>query len=136
MKMKRIKQVLLICCFAVITTHPAVAAELGPVKSNDRGVTVEATPRNVAQNAKTWQFKIVLDSHTQDLSDDLAKSATLLGTDGVQYAPVSWEGAAPGGHHREGVLNFKPLSPHPPAIELRIQRADEAVPRTFRWALR
>ena len=134
--MNRIKQAMLICCFAVITTLPAVAAELGTLKHSDRGVTVTVTPQNLAVGAKTWEFKVVLDTHTQDLSDDLTKSATLLDASGGQYAPVSWAGAAPGGHHREGVLGFMPISPHPPSVELRIKRPSEAVPRSFRWELR
>ena len=134
--MNRIKQALLICCLSVIAAFPAVAAEPGTLKNNERGVTVEVTPRNVARNAPTWEFKIVLDSHTQDLRDDLMKSATLLDAGGVQYAPTVWEGAGPGGHHREGVLKFKPVSPHPQAIELRIHRTGEAAPRLFRWELK
>lgn len=134
--MKRIKQSFLICCLAAITAFPAAAAEPGTLKNNDRGVTVEITPRNVAQDAKTWEFKVVLDSHTQDLSDDLTQSTTLLDAGGSQYAPTGWDGAGPGGHHREGVLRFKPISPHPQAIELRIKRTGEPMPRSFRWELK
>ncbi len=134
--MNRFKQCVVICCLAAITTLPAVAAEPGLLKNSDRGVTVEVTPRNVMQNAPTWEFKVVLDSHTQDLNDDLTTSATLHDARGGQTAPVSWEGAGPGGHHREGVLKFKPIFPHPQSIELRILRAGEATPRLFRWELK
>jgi len=49
--------------------------------------------------------------------------------------PVSWTGAAVGGHHREGVLAFDVPAPRPGAIELRIDRPGESVPRIFRWQL-
>ncbi len=54
---------------------------------------------------------------------------------GKRHAPVAWDGAGPGGHHREGVLRFKPASPRPQAVELRITRPGESAPRSFRWVL-
>jgi hypothetical protein len=73
---------------------------------------------------------------SQDLGDDLVKSAVLVDGEGRQYKPTAWEGAAPGGHHREGVLRFNPVSPPPQAIELQIRRPGEARTRVFRWELR
>ena len=85
--MKHIKQTLLICCFALIAALPAMAAEPGSLKNSERGVTVEVTPSTLAENAKTWEFKIVLDTHSQDLNDDLMKSSTLLDAGGAQHPP-------------------------------------------------
>lgn len=113
----------------------AAASHLGVKKSSERGVAVAVTPKNVASDAKVWEFRVVLDTHSQDLSDDLARSAALVDAAGRRQAAVAWEGAPPGGHHREGVLKFNPLSPPPQAIELRIQRTGEAAPRVFRWPL-
>ena len=115
---------------------PTAAAELGAQKSSDRGVTVAVTPQDLSGDARTWDFKIVLDTHSADLSDDLVKSAVLLDGTGARHVPIGWEGAAPGGHHREGVLRFKPVTPQPVAIELRIARPGEASARSFRWQLR
>ena len=112
------------------------AAELGVQRSSTGGVTVVVTPQNLAASAKTWDFKIVLDTHSADLNDDLVKSALLLEGAGGQHAPIAWDGAPPGGHHREGVLRFKPVSPQPPAIELKITRIGEPGPRSFRWQLK
>jgi hypothetical protein len=108
-----------------------------PARANtENGVTVTATPGNLARDAKTWDFKIVLDTHSQDLGDDLLKSAVLVDGKGLQYKPTAWDGAAPGGHHREGVLRFNPVSPPPQAIELQIRRPGEARTRVFRWELK
>jgi hypothetical protein len=135
--MRSLKQrVMLVFLFAVSAAFPAAAAELSAQKSSERGVTVAVTPLNVSADAKTWDFKIVLDTHSQDLSDDLLKTAVLLDGTGTRHAPVAWEGAAPGGHHREGVLRFKPVTPQPAAIELRITRPGEPGPRSFRWQLK
>ncbi|HZM28567.1 MAG TPA: hypothetical protein VFB89_14565, partial [Gemmatimonadales bacterium] len=59
----------------------------------------------------------------------------LLDGTGKKYTPIGWDGAAPGGHHREGVLRFKPVSSKPRSIEIQITRAGEAGPRSFRWEL-
>ena len=103
--------------------------------SSARGVTVKVMPRNLAGNAGAWEFAIVLDSHSQDLSDDLVKTLLLLDGIGGRRSPAAWDGASPGGHHREGVLRFEPISPRPKSIELQIARAGEDAPRTFRWQL-
>jgi hypothetical protein len=99
--------------------------------SAERGVTVKVTPKAIPA-AGEWEFAVVLDTHSADLNDDLVKSAVLL-VDGSELRPVSWTGAAPGGHHREGVLKFPVPAQAPQAVELRIQRTEEAVPRVFRW---
>jgi hypothetical protein len=112
---------------------PAMAAELTAAKSVADGVTVTVTP--TVESPSTWTFKVVLDTHSQDLSDDLVKAASLIAPEGKRYTPVAWEGAAPGGHHREGVLRFAALSPRPASIALEIKRPNEPTPRLFRWQL-
>lgn len=114
----------------------AFAAELDAQRSSAGGVTVTVTPQDLAASAKSWDFKVVLDTHSGDLNDDLVKTATLLDDKGGRYVPVQWEGAGPGGHHREGTLKFNPVAPAPAAIELRIQRPGEPAPRSFRWQLK
>ena len=113
------------------------AAETGfaPQTSNDRGVKVAVTPQNLLKEAKTWDFEVTLETHTQALSEDLVKSSTLI-SDGKQYAPLGWEGAPPGGHHRKGSLRFKTITPQPPLVELQIRLTGEAAPRSFKWFLK
>lgn len=125
----------LLAAFLLAAASPAQAAGLDTQKSADRGVTVVVTPQNLSGDARTWDFKIVLDTHSADLNDDLAKSAILLDGAGGQHAPLAWDGAPPGGHHREGVLRFKPMTPQPQSVELRITRPGEPKPRSFRWQL-
>ena len=100
-----------------------------------QGVTVKVTPSLIGSADTRWEFAIVLDSHSADLSDDLTQSASLTTSDGRTLKPVSWTGAAPGGHHREGVLAFEVPAPRPGTIELRIARQGESAARTFRWQL-
>lgn len=120
---------------ATFSVHAQDGAQTATQVSVQKDVTVKVTPKAVGADNARWQFTIVLDTHSADLSDDLTQSATLTTDDGRTFKPVSWTGAAPGGHHREGVLAFEVSAPRPSAIELRIDRPDESAPRTFRWQL-
>jgi hypothetical protein len=113
------------------------AAEFGyaPQISNERGIKITVTRQNILSEAKTWDFQVTLETHTQDLSDDLAKSSLLI-ADGKQYLPLGWKGAPPGGHHRKGVLRFKTIAPQPRSMELQIRLAGDASPRSFKWLLK
>jgi hypothetical protein len=114
--------------------NPDASAQSQPPaaqSSAERGVTVRVTPKAVGP-AKEWEFAVVLDTHSAELNDDLVNTAVLL-ADGNELRPLSWAGAGPGGHHREGVLKFPAPSAAPQAVELRIQRAGETAARLFRW---
>jgi len=134
--MRSLKSALVAFLFAAAAASPAAAAELTTQKSTDRGVTVDVTPQNLSAGASTWDFKVVLDTHSGELNDDLVKTTTLFDDKGGRHVPLKWDGAGPGSHHREGVLQFKPISPQPQAIELRITRPGEPGPRSFRWQFR
>jgi hypothetical protein len=111
----------------------AALAQLETRTSTAAGVTVKVTPKALAGDV--WEFAVVLDTHSQDLADDLTKAAVLAVAGGQRHSPIAWEGAGPGGHHREGILKFKPVKPAPRSVELQIQRAGESAPRVFRWDL-
>ncbi len=103
--------------------------------SDERGVKVTVTLQDISSGAKTWDFGVVLETHTKPLNDDLSRSSVLI-ADGKRYIPLGWEGAPPGGHHRKGRLRFKAIKPVPASIELRIRLKGETVPRSFRWILK
>ena len=126
----------LLAAAALAFAGAASAAELEARTSNAAGVTVKVTPKDVAPGSSTWTFAVVLDTHSRDLSDDLVKDSALVDARGTRYAPIAWEGAPPGGHHREGVLRFKGLGPEPGAFELQIRRPGESAARVFRWTLK
>jgi hypothetical protein len=117
---------------AMAQATPAAPATQSSV---DRGVTIKVTPKAIGPSDSRWEFGVVLDTHSADLSDDLVQSASLTTDDGRTLKPASWAGAAPGGHHREGVLAFDAPTPRPASIELTIVRPGESAPRTYRWQL-
>ncbi len=127
-------QVLLACATAAASPGVGAApAALAPVTTNEAAVTVKVTPR-VLEGA-TWEFDVAFDTHSQELRDDLLKTAVLIAPDGSQVAPIEWRGAAPGGHHRAGVLRFQAMAPAPAILVLRISRPGEPKPRSFQWKL-
>lgn len=110
------------------------APVLPPQTSEQAAVTVKVTPQNL--QGEYWDFEVVFDTHSQELTDDLLKAAVLVAADGTQIAPAEWRGDPPGGHHRKGVLRFNALKPPPDAIHLRVSRPGESKPRSFRWDLK
>ena len=127
-------RVLLFLTATVFTANALAQFETRQNSAN--GVMVAVTPGDLSAGAKTWDFTVILNTHSQDLADDLAKSAVLLDDKGTAYKALGWEGAGPGGHHRKGVLKFNAIMPRPRAVELRLSRPGEANPRTFRWELK
>jgi hypothetical protein len=136
-----LKKLLMIMAVAATFVLPhasdCMAAETGyvPQISNERGIKVTVIPQNISNGAKTWDFEVTLETHSQALSDDLTTSSVLI-ADGVKNVPLAWEGAPPGGHHRKGVLRFKAIMPQPAAMELQIRLAGDSLPRSFKWQLK
>ena len=110
------------------------AGKLDPQTSSLSGVTVKVTPGSLA--GAEWEFEVVFDTHSQELNDDPLKAAMLVADGSKPSSPTGWQGDVPGGHHRKGVLRFKPAAASPARVELRLQRPGEASPRVFRWQLR
>ena len=112
-----------------------VQTSLAPQTNSEGAVEVEVTPIEISDTSDLRQFKIVLNTHSVELDQDLTKSTLLFDNKRNQYEPLSWDGAPPGGHHREGVLTFRPVSPQPSSIELVIKDVDGIKERKFSWNL-
>ncbi|WP_212785084.1 hypothetical protein [Ferrigenium kumadai] len=120
---------------AFVAVTNAAEPRYAPQTSDEGGLKVMVTPQDVSSGAKTWDFGVVLETHTKSLNDDLSRSSVLI-ADGKRYSPLGWEGAPPGGHHRKGLLRFKAVKPVPASIELQIRLNGEVAPRSFRWMLK
>ncbi len=104
-------------------------------KSDDLGVvSATVTPLELSPNAGEWKFDVVLNTHSVELDWDMVKVSTLVDDRGNTYSPQKWEGAL-SGHHREGVLIFKPIVPAPKSVELTI--AGGGLPaKSFAWSIK
>ena len=118
----------------LLAVYAFAAGNLPPQTSIQSGVTVKVTPRSLA--GAEWEFEVVFDTHSGELKDDLLTAAVLVADGRTPSSPTGWQGDGPGGHHRKGVLRFKPPAASPASIELRLQRPGEAAARVFRWQLR
>jgi hypothetical protein len=131
--MPRLARSIVVSLAAAAFSIGALASESLPAQSSSvSGVTLKVTPRGL--KASTWEFDLTFDTHSQDLKDDLLRSAVLV-AGGAQAAPLAWEGDSPGGHHRKGVLRFAAPTPRPAMIELHVSRPGESKPRIYRWRL-
>lgn len=104
---------------------------------NQGAVTVTITPINLENPGETLNFNVSLQTHSVDLSMDVASLSTLITDTGVSAKGISWDGAK-GGHHVTGKLSFpasqdgKPVLQGAKTVTITIQNID-ASERTFTW---
>ena len=109
-------------------------------RTDDQGaLEVEVTPLNMEDPGETLKFDVVLDTHSIDLSMDLATLASLTTDTGQSVQATLWD-APRGGHHVEGTLFFpasigaKPFLEGAKTLTLTIKDLD-APERSFFWNL-
>ncbi|MDP2777951.1 MAG: hypothetical protein Q8O48_09950 [Anaerolineales bacterium] len=125
---------------AVSTETPQ--AEAGDLTRSDQqgAVTVEVTPLNLDDPSEQIEFDVVLDTHSVDLSMDLATLATLTTDTGATVQATVWD-APRGGHHVAGKLIFpatqesKSILDGATMLTLTIVNVD-APSRIFEWELK
>lgn len=102
-------------------------------------VSVVVTPINLGQPGDTIDFDISMNTHSVDLSMNLAMLSTLTTDTGKAVTPLMWE-APMGGHHVSGMLSFPADSDGLRVLEdaqkvtLSIKNVD-APERAFTWQL-
>ncbi|UUZ63681.1 hypothetical protein LP417_30895 [Polaromonas sp. P1-6] len=77
---------------ATFSVHAQDGAQVATQSSVQQGVTVKVTPRAVGADNARWQFVVVLDTHSNDLNDDMVNTATLITADGREIKPIAWIG--------------------------------------------
>lgn len=110
------------------------------VRNDEQGqITVAVTPLNLTNPGETLEFEVGLNTHSVDLSMDLAPMATLTTDTGASVQASQWD-APSGGHHASGklvfpsVVNGKPFLEGAKELTLTIVGLD--VPeRVFWWEL-
>jgi hypothetical protein len=116
---------------------PALSYE---TQVDDQGaVSVAVTPLKLNETGSSLEFDVAMDTHSVDLSMDLATLATLTTDSGRSVSATLWD-AAPGGHHVSGVLSFPATVDSASLLEgasrltLTIRNVD-APQRVFAWNL-
>jgi hypothetical protein len=75
------------------------------LQDNQGAVVVTVTPLNLNYFESSIYFEVSLDTHSIDLSMNLAELATLVTDTGFEIQANSWDGEI-GGHHVRGILAF------------------------------
>jgi hypothetical protein len=119
---------------------PGVAELQLPERTDEQGaVTVKVQPLPWTGESERLDFEIVLDTHSVDLTFDLAAMSVLSADSGVTATAVQWD-APSGGHHVKGKLSFparvddKFLLDETTKLTLTIKNVD-APERVFTWEL-
>ena len=89
---------------------PVQSTGVGELQLSERtdqqgAVTVVVKPELWTSSSETLTFVIALDTHSVDLSFDLAALATLSTDTGLTLQSTGWDAPA-GGHHVSGKLSF------------------------------
>ena len=77
-------------------------------------------------------FAVNLDTHSADLTVDIAAAARLA-VDGTDWGAATWTGDPPGGHHRQGELRFRSGGPARGQVRMTISGLPGPVVAT--WSL-
>jgi hypothetical protein len=130
------------------TTDPSIFSRLFPgsnagnqlTRMDGQGmVTIEATPVNLGMPGDTLIFEVAMNTHSVDLSMDLATLSTLAMDSGLVVQASLWE-APRGGHHVSGKLIFpatrdgKSIFEGATKFTLTISNVDVPI-RIFEWEL-
>ncbi len=125
---------------SMVTPTQVMSQQPDLTRSDTQGaVTIDVTPLNLAQPSETLMFDVSMNTHSVDLSMDLAQLSTLTTDTGKTIQASLWE-APKGGHHIEGKLSFpviadgKNLLDGASSITLTINNIDSQS-RTFTWQL-
>lgn len=123
------------------TLFPNTAGSDEMTRMDEQGAVIfEVTPLNLGTAADTLDFDVAMNTHSIDLSMDLAVLSTLTTDTGITIPATEWDGA-PGGHHVSGTLIFPAMQNGKSIIEgssrltLTIVNVD-APTRVFEWELK
>ncbi len=116
---------------AAPTAMPTVVA-LPSQSVSGGGVVVTVKPITLAPGEPA-AFDVAMNSHSVEIVEDMVAATVLRDDAGNQFPATAWEGAGPGGHHREGVIRFGTLSGEPKELVLVIRGVAKVPERVFRW---
>lgn len=124
---------LLVMLSVLGATGMALAYDTSSNKGN--GVRITVKPTTLALN-QAATFDVQLNTHSVDLSQDLAVVSELKDDKGKSYRPDQWKGDPPGGHHRKGTLIFPVLKGPVQSVTLIIRGVANVPERVFTWKVK
>ena len=137
MKMDRIYGIfgIVALVIAAVTVGLAVDAGAYEMRSNrENRVRVDVKPVQLAPGHPA-RFEVRMNTHSEALGEDMVAVSTLKDNEGREYHATAWQGSAPGGHHRKGVLEFPDLGDNTASITLIIKGIANVPERIFEWPI-
>ena len=132
---------ILAACSTASASKESANPSLELTRSDEQGaVTVNVTPLNLENPSDRLEFNVALDTHSVDLSMDLATLAKLTTDRGITVQATLWD-APRGGHHVKGKLIFPATKDGSSLLEgankitLTISNVDTSS-RIFEWKLK
>ena len=137
MKMDRIYGIFGIVALVMVAVtagmvFDAGAYEMRSNRENQVRVDVKPVQLTPGQPAK---FEVRMNTHSKTLGEDMAAVSSLKDNAGRVYQATGWQGSEPGGHHREGVLEFPKLEDNTASITLIIKGVANVPERIFAWTV-
>lgn len=87
-------------------------------------------------NQQRLEFNVRLTTHSGSLDFEVDKIAKLMINGEPQAISASWNGSAPGGHHRSGRLGFGNIPDGIENVVLELSAADRLGLRRFEWKVK
>lgn len=105
------------------------------VREKEEGnIIITAKPEILSIGQKP-KFKLEFNTHSVDLSFDVARQSYLVDDKGNNFNNGIWDGSPSGGHHRNGTLTFNAVLSKTKFVKLIIRNVSDIPERTFRWEL-
>ncbi|MBI4009213.1 hypothetical protein HY357_03200 [Candidatus Roizmanbacteria bacterium] len=117
-----------------ITISPQTDDKLTSQENEGGNVTVTVQPEVLGIGQKPT-FKLEFNTHSVDLSFDIAKQSFLTDDKGKRLEGSTWNGSPPGGHHREGTLTFNTALTETKYVEFIMKDIAGVSKRKFKWEL-
>lgn len=122
-------------------TAPGIVGSTdGDTQTDEQGAVVfSVTPLNLDTPVETLDFEVTMNTHSVDVSWDLAALATLSTDTGVEVQATSWPIGS--GHHYGGTLSFPAMTPDGAsvldgvAVLTLVIRGTDVEEREFVWML-
>jgi hypothetical protein len=119
---------------AALGSADSVSAQGALTQRDGQGaVTVVVTLAGLPQVGVPIRATVVLDTHTVALDDVVFERAVALRTPGgVEVAPTRVEGVKGGGHHRQAVVVFPPVT-ELGTVRMVVRNVGGIAERSFAW---
>ena len=137
MKIDRIYQIFGLAALVIVAVAVGLAVDAGAYEmrtNKEKRVRVDVKPVQLTPGQPA-KFEVQMNTHSETLEEDMVAVSSLKDNAGRVYQATAWQGSVPGGHHREGVLEFSKLEDNTESITLIIRKVANVPERTFEWSV-